>query len=135
MIKGVTEKQVIAKAIENYDQVGRFFDLDGFKRDFSKVQFLCKFLKQYKAKDKLEEINIRLILNYFIIIYNTFDSFATEALFYFADELIYPELIAFLVFIDRLPLNGKIKVCGIADVDLDTYHVSLLINERLSKEL
>lgn len=66
-----------------------------------------------------ETVNIRLVLNYLIILYNVFDHAATHMLFFKICKEKWGTLAAFIVFLNRMPERlGEPNVI-LAELELD----------------
>ncbi len=87
---------VAMKSYSNHQAVA----LDEFKEDLYRINTIRKCLVRYTEG---EEINIRLVLNQLVILFNVFGAEAFELLRYKIDKIHYPMLFAFLVQLNRLP--------------------------------
>ena len=76
--------------------------LEEFKEDLYRIITIKKCITKYLDGD---DINIRLILNQFIILFNVFGTTAFDLIKYKLDKTQYPVAFAFLVQINRLPEN------------------------------
>lgn len=81
--------------------------LDEFKEDLYRINTIRKCFVRYNNG---EELNVRLILNQLVIMFNVFGSTAFDLLKFKIDEVHYPILFAFLVQINRLPENEMIML-------------------------
>jgi hypothetical protein len=83
-----------------YDSV----NFTNFDKELDRSAIIKKAFKKYY---KSNYINIRLVLNHIIILYNFFPNFGTEILMHVIPEDNYPILNTFLIFLNRLPTNKK----------------------------
>lgn len=92
--------------------------LEEFKDDFSKFILVGRMLRGFKARKK---INLRLLLNYIVVLYNTFGLEITEVFFLMSDDDIWGELKTLL---DYLGLIAPSQIVTTQDgdiIDLTTY--------------
>lgn len=68
----------LATAMKAYDNPS-CITVDEFNRDLYMITNIRKSIRKYL---NAEEVNIRLLVNYFVVLYNCFGSKATELLFY-----------------------------------------------------
>lgn len=102
-----------------YDSV----DFSSFQRELDRSLIIRKSIKKYY---KTGYLNIRLTLNHVIILYNYFNTFATNILFQSIPIDHWSLLVTILKFLDRLPdkiPNTQIKTSTIK------------INEKIEQEL
>lgn len=65
--------------------------IEEFNRDLYLITNIRKSIRKYNAK---EEVNIRRLVNYFVVLYNCFGSTATDLLLYKIEE---PELVSVII--------------------------------------
>lgn len=94
----------IQTAMHHYENV-QCVSLDEFNDDLGRITTIKKSITRYING---EDMNTRLVLNQFIILFNVFGSKAFDLIKYRLDESYYPIAFAFLVAIDRLPLEESI---------------------------
>jgi hypothetical protein len=94
----------IQSALHNYQNV-QCVSLDEFNDDLNRIITIKKAITRYKNGD---EINVRLVLNQFIILFNVFGDVAFEMLKYKLDKSHYNVAFCFLVAINRLPESEMI---------------------------
>jgi len=92
------------KAMHSYDN-SQCISFDEFKDDLYRIVTIKKCITKYFDGD---ELNVRLILNQFIILFNVFGDSAFELIKYKLNESHYPVAFAFLVKINRLPMDEAI---------------------------
>lgn len=108
----LSEDNFLLYAMHNYHN-HQCIDLSEFEEDLKRFLHLQKLLNRYKRDDVLKE---RLILNHIIVIYNLFDTAATDMLFFKIKEEHWSALTTFLVYLNRIsedrmsniPLDQKI---------------------------
>lgn len=94
-----------------------------FKDEYSKFIFIGRILKSYKLKNNL---NIRLLLNHIIILYNIFGEKITPLFFLTTDESVWPEIHAILQYLNRVPIPPTIVISEYAIViDLNEYPANI----------
>ena len=76
--------------------------VDDFMEDMKKFKYLKRLLKRYVSTGVLRT---NLILNHLIILYNVFGDAATPLLFYKTEATYWKQITAFMLFLNRLPLN------------------------------
>lgn len=109
------ESEIIKMAMRTYIDYSHntgHFDMDEFKDDYQRIGFIIKLLGIY---DKRQQINVRLILNHMVILYNEFGNKATEFLVYSTynkNKSVLPHLKALLKFFHRLPEDQRLVVFG-----------------------
>lgn len=94
------------KAMHSYDNT-QCISFDEFKDDIYRIITIKKCITKYLDGD---ELNVRLILNQFIILFNVFGDAAFELVKYKLVAEQYPVAFAFLVKINRLPPEEMIML-------------------------
>ena len=86
-------------------------DVEEFNDDLRKIKYIKRLFNQYHTEGTLKE---RLILNHLIVFYNVFPvRAATRILFLKIDEVFWPMLKTFLLYLSFMPedkvesINGK----------------------------
>jgi hypothetical protein len=97
-------------AAENYDS-RTAVALDTFYEDLGRFNHINRSLRRYAETNK---INIHLVLNHIVILYNIFNDAATPMLFYKTNQKDWKVIVSFLRFINRLPPQMK-------EMDYDKY--------------
>lgn len=112
----LTENNFIMYAVKNYDNPG-CRGMDEFYDDLKRFKYIKRLLRKHDMGKELRE---RLILNHIIVLGNLFGIEATtKMLFFKIEEKLWPQIKAFLVFLNYMPL--KVIVTGgmeINDVDI-----------------
>jgi hypothetical protein len=83
--------------------------MESFGEDYMRFTYIIKQLTLY---NKTGDINIQLLLNHLIIVYNVFGNSATEILFDKSNESTNGQLCAFLVYLNRLPDDDFTTISG-----------------------
>lgn len=83
-----------------YQQNKPAVDITEFREDVSRFIYVKRLLRRYKNTG---ELNVRLLINHLIILYNVFDQHASEYIIKTSSESIYPEIFGMLDFLNRLP--------------------------------
>ena len=114
----ITENNFMLYAIHMYDNpcVNTF---EEFVSDLRYVKLIKRIFSKYVRSGR---VNIRLLLNHFIILHNVFDTSALcKILFFKIDSEYYPQLKTCLLFLDYLPET----VHGINGIDIQTVRIPL----------
>jgi len=86
-------------AIQNYNNPSSVTYTD-FEEDLKRFKYIKRLLKRYETTG---ELKTHLILNHVIVLYNVFDDAATPLLFYKTEATYWPQIKAFMLFLNRLP--------------------------------
>ena len=94
-----------------------------FKLILKHIVYIKRLLKKYQVKEV--DLNLNLLLNHFIILYNEFDISAMNHILFFQFETIYySELKSILLFLDKIKGNEELKINGqilhLVDIAPDT---------------
>lgn len=112
----LTENNFIMYAVKNYDNPG-CRGMDEFYDDLKRFKYIKRLLRKHDMGKELRE---RLILNHIIVLGNLFGVEATTRMLFFKiEENLWPQVKAFLVFLNYMPL--KVIVTGgieINDIDI-----------------
>jgi hypothetical protein len=95
------DNDFMAMSMKSYENI-QCVSLEEFKEDLYRITTIRKCITKYLDGD---ELNVRLMLNQFVILFNVFGEFAFDMLKY---ESQYPIAFAFLVQINRLPESEMI---------------------------
>jgi hypothetical protein len=99
----LNEDNYLLFAIKNYDNP-QSLTQDDFYEDLKRFNWINRILKKYKSSGTL---NIHLLINHFIILYNVFGDAATPLLFYKIDCQFWSIIKTFIVYLGRLPEYPK----------------------------
>lgn len=80
-------------AMKSYDNPS-CISIDEFNKDLYTITLIKKYIRKFNSGD---EINIRKLVNYFVIFYNCFGNSATKLLLYKMSEIEYVSIIAPIV--------------------------------------
>ena len=83
-------------------------DIEEFKEDLARFKYLKRLLRRYELADDLQ---IRLILNHIIVLYNVFGiESANRMIWYKIEPEHWTYIKPFLVFLNYLPVDEKVEV-------------------------
>lgn len=98
----LTEENFMMYALQNYDNPG-CGGMEEFLDDLKKFKYIKRLLRKHDIGKELRE---RLILNHIIVLGNLFGVEATtKMLFFKIEDKFWPQLKAFLVFLNYMPLK------------------------------
>tara|TARA_Y100001973_G_C5161586_1_gene313794 strand:+ start:816 stop:1190 length:375 start_codon:yes stop_codon:yes gene_type:complete len=95
----LNESNYIMFAIKHYDNPQAVTQED-FYDDMKRFKWIKRLLNKYKNSG---DLNVHLLLNHFIILYNVFGEATTPLLFYKIDRELWSVLKTFLFYLKRLP--------------------------------
>ena len=95
----LTKDNYIIFAIKNYDNP-QSSTIEDFEEDMQRFKWIKRLLKKYKTTGNL---NLHLLINHFIILYNVFGDAATPLLFYKIDQEFWDIIKTFIFYLGRLP--------------------------------
>lgn len=110
----LNEDNYLMFAIKHYDNP-QSLTQDDFYEDLKRFNWINRLLKKYKSSGSL---NIHLLINHFIILYNVFGDATTPLLFYKVDSQFWSILKTFIVYLGRLSEYPKTDVHSIP-VDIE----------------
>ena len=108
----MNDNNYILFAIKHYDNPQAVTE-DDFYEDMKRFKWIKRLLNKYKNSG---DLNVHLLMNHFIILYNVFGEATTPLLFYKIDKELWGVLKTFIVFLGRLPEYPKSQL---HDVPLD----------------
>lgn len=104
-------------AAQNYNNP-ECLDVEEFKEDLARFKYLKRLLRRYELT---EDLQVRLILNHIIVIYNVFGiESANKMIWYKIEPEHWTYIKPFLVFLNYLPVDEKV------DIPLDPLIVDIL---------
>lgn len=121
----ISEQNFLLFAAKNYDNP-QCMDIDEFKDDLKRINYIKKLFNKYKATGELKE---RLIINHLIVLYNTFGAVAATKMLFFRLHEYKKELKPFLVFLNYMPnvIEGvEDDIIRSTDIPLDNIIVAKL---------
>ena len=104
-------------AAQNYNNP-ECLDVEEFKEDLARFKYLKRLLRRYELT---EDLQVRLILNHIIVIYNVFGiESANRMIWYKIEPEHWTYIKPFFVFLNYLPVDEKV------DIPLDPLIVDIL---------
>jgi hypothetical protein len=94
-------------AAQNYNNP-ECLDVEEFKEDLARFKYLKRLLRRYELT---EDLQVRLILNHIIVIYNVFGiESANRMIWYKIEPEHWTYIKPFLVFLNYLPVDEKVDI-------------------------
>ncbi len=113
----LTHRNFKLYAAKHYDNP-ECLDIEEFKQDLSRFKYLKRLLKRYELTGDLQ---IRLILNHIIVLYNVFGIEACNKMMWFKiNDEHWNVIKPFLVYLHYLPEEEKVEIA------MDPYIVDVL---------
>jgi hypothetical protein len=110
----LNEENYIIFAIKHYENPQAMTQEDFFE-DMKRFKWIKRLLNKYKNTG---ELNIHLIINHFMVLYNVFGEAATPLLFYKLNKELWSILKTFVLYLGRLPEYPKTSIHDIP-VDIE----------------
>jgi hypothetical protein len=110
----LNEDNFILFAIKHYENPQAVTE-DDFYDDMKRFKWIKRLLKKYKVNG---EMNIHLLINHFLILYNIFGDAATPLLFFKIDAEYWSFIKTLIIYLGRFPEYPKTKLHDIP-VDID----------------
>ena len=95
----LNESNYIMFAIKNYENPQAVTQED-FYEDMKRFKWVKRLLNKYKNTG---DLNVHLVMNHFIILYNIFGEATTPMLFYKIEKELWSSMKTFVIFLGRLP--------------------------------
>jgi hypothetical protein len=108
----LNEENYIMFAIKHYENPQAVTQEDFFE-DMKRFKWIKRLLNKYKNTG---DLNIHLIINHFIVLYNIFGEATTPLLFFKIDESLWSVLKTFIVYLGRIPEYPK---TALNDIPID----------------
>ena len=108
----LNEDTFLLFAIKHY-QNPQAVTKEDFDRDLNHFKYIKRLLKRYRNTGELKS---HLLINHFIILYNTFGDATTPMLFYKIEKELWSVMKTFVIFLNKLP---EVPHCYIHDVQVD----------------
>ena len=103
----LNEKNFFHYAVSNLKS--HYVSESEFKLLLKHIVYIKRLLKKYQVKEV--DLNLNLLLNHFIILYNEFNVSAMNHILFFQFETIYySELKSILLFLDKIKGNEELKI-------------------------
>lgn len=110
----LNEHNYVLFAIKNYENPQAVTE-DDFYNDLKRFKWIKRLLKKYKSNG---DMNIHLLINHFLILYNIFGDATTPLLFFKIDTEYWGVIKAIVMYLGRFPEYPKTKLHNIP-VDLN----------------
>ena len=110
----LNEDNYILFAIKHYENPQAVTE-DDFYDDIKRFKWIKRLLKKYKVNG---EMNVHLLINHFLILYNIFGDAATPLLFFKIDSEYWSFIKTVIIYLGRFPEYPKTKLHDIP-VDID----------------
>lgn len=114
----LNEDNFIIFAIKHYENPQAVTEED-FYDDMKRFKWIKRLLKKYKVNG---EMNIHLLINHLLVLYNIFGDAATPLLFYKIDSEYWSFIKTLILYLGRFPDYPKTKLHDIPiDIDCLSY--------------
>ena len=126
-MENLNEKNFFHYAVSNLKS--HYVSETEFKLLLKHIVYIKRLLKKYQVKEV--DLNLNLLLNHFIILYNEFNVSAMNHILFFQFEAIYySELKSILLFLDKIRGDEELKINN------ETLHLnSIALNNKIIKEI
>jgi hypothetical protein len=114
----LNDDNYILFAIKHYDNPQSVTKEDFFD-DLKKFKLIKKILKKYCESDK---VNVRLLINHFLILYNVFGEATTPLLFFKIEPQYWKLVKTIIIYLGRFPEYPKTELHSI-EVDLKFFQM------------
>lgn len=114
----LNEENYIIFAIKHYDNPQAVTQEDFFE-DMKRFKWIKRLLNKYKNTG---ELNIHLIVNHFMVLYNVFGEATTPLLFFKINKELWSVLKTFILYLGRLPEYPKTTIHDIP-VDIEFFKI------------
>ena len=115
----LNESNYIMFAIKNYENPQAVTQED-FYEDMKRFKWVKRLLNKYKNTG---DLNVHLVMNHFIILYNVFGDATTPLLFYKLDKDLWSILKTFVMYLERFP---EFPITALHDIPVDEKCLQLL---------
>lgn len=124
MVEVITDKNFIQYCMNHYDNP-QCQTVHEFEEDLNRIMYLQKLFNRYVENNELRE---RLILNHLIVLFNIFNNYTINILFFKIDKKYWNILVTFLIYLNRMP--DALPQYGIvtSDFTLDDVVITTLRN-------
>jgi len=102
----LNEENYIIFAIKHYENP-QAITQDDFFEDMKRFKWIKRLLNKYKNTG---ELNVHLVVNHFMILYNVFGEATTPLLFYKINKELWDILKTFVLYLGRLPEYPKTSI-------------------------
>lgn len=127
----VNEASFLLYAARHYDNV--CLDDAEFLEDLNRFKYIKKIL--YRYRENQQQLNVRLLLNHFVVLFNVFGVPVAIKLLAFKLSLYWKELFTILRFFEYLPL--EIKGIGSEELTIHPheYEQDEILFQKLKEEI
>lgn len=115
----LSESNFLLYAMHHYD-VPTCLDLEEFNNDLKRLGFINRGLKS-------KEINIQLILNHIIVLYNVFGNAATEIILFKVEPKFWRYILPCIIYLNRID-DTRLTECLAKSGTLDAEVITKLRN-------
>jgi hypothetical protein len=103
----MTEQELLNYLLEEHKKnTHETVPLDEFREDVMRLVYVGRLIKKYNRSNQL---NVRLLINHIVILYNTFGNHTTGLLFLLSDADIHNQIFSLLSFFDKIPNSNEIN--------------------------
>ena len=106
----LSEANYLVYCMHHYD-VPTCNDLEEFNNDLKRLGFINRALKS-------KDINIQLILNHIIVLYNVFGSAATDIILFKVEPLYWKYILPCIIYLNRID-DARLSECLVKSGPLD----------------
>lgn len=117
----LNDDNYIIFAIKNYENPTSVTEED-FYDDMKRFKWIKRSLKKYKERG---ELNIHLVLNHFIVLYNVFNDSATPLLFYQLERKYWSVTKTIISYLGRMP---EYPITELHEIPIDQFCFNQLNN-------
>jgi len=114
----LNEENYIMFAIKHYDNPQAVTQEDFFE-DMKRFKWIKRILNKYKNTG---ELNVHLLINHFMVLYNVFGEAATPLLFFKLNKELWSVLKTFILYLERFPEYPKTSLNDIP-VDIECFKI------------
>ncbi len=115
----LNESNYIMFSIKHYENPQAVTQED-FYEDMKRFKWIKRLLNKYRNSG---DLNVHLLLNHFIILYNVFGEATTPLLFYKIDKDLWGVLKTFILYLERMPEYPK---TSLHDIPVDEKCLEIL---------
>ena len=108
----LNDNNYILFAIKHYDNPQAVTEED-FYEDMKRFKWIKRLLNKYKNSG---DLNVHLLMNHFIILYNVFGEATTPMLFFKIESDLWSSMKSFIIFLGKLP---EFPHSAIHDIQVD----------------
>ena len=106
----LNESNYIMFAIKNYENPQAITQED-FYEDMKRFKWVKRLLNKFKNTG---DLNVHLVMNHFIILYNVFGDATTPMLFYKIEKELWDVMKTFVIFLNKMPDYPKSHIHAVS---------------------